>query len=87
MLPQLAQGPANKIFIIPSEFKQALGNLGGALSSLGGAPPPKPKSGRNEGADAAAERPPRTPGPPPTRPARPSARRPRPRRSRAYGPA
>src|SRR5512132_2830827 len=28
MLPQLAQGPANKIFIIPSEFNQALGNLG-----------------------------------------------------------
>ena len=25
MLPQLAQGPANKIFVIPSEFSQALG--------------------------------------------------------------
>lgn len=34
MLPQLAQGPANKIFIIPSEFNQALGNLGGALGKL-----------------------------------------------------
>ena len=56
MLPQLAQGSANKIFIIPSEFNQALGNLGGALSSLGGgSTPPKPKSGRNEGADAAAD--------------------------------
>jgi regulator of protease activity HflC (stomatin/prohibitin superfamily) len=32
MLPQLAQGEANKIFIIPSEFSQALGNLGGTLS-------------------------------------------------------
>ena len=27
MLPQLAQGEANKIFVIPSEFTQALGNL------------------------------------------------------------
>ena len=36
MLPQLAQGSANKIFIIPSEFNQALGNLGSALSGLGG---------------------------------------------------
>jgi regulator of protease activity HflC (stomatin/prohibitin superfamily) len=32
MLPQLAQGEANKIFIIPSEFSQALGNLGGTIS-------------------------------------------------------
>jgi regulator of protease activity HflC (stomatin/prohibitin superfamily) len=56
MLPQLAQGSANKIFIIPSEFNQALGNLGGALSNLtGSGKPAKPKSGRNEGADAAAD--------------------------------
>ena len=55
MLPQLAQGSANKIWVIPSEFNQALGNLGGALSGLGGGPPPKPKTGRNEGADAAAD--------------------------------
>ncbi len=43
MLPRLAQGDANKIFIIPSEFSQALGNLGGAL---GGAlrPPDPPAS-------------------------------------------
>jgi len=37
MLPQLAQGEANKIFIIPSEFSQALGNLGNAF---GGGPGP-----------------------------------------------
>jgi regulator of protease activity HflC (stomatin/prohibitin superfamily) len=55
MLPQLAQGPANKIFVIPSEFNQALGNLGGALRGLADAPAPKPRSGRNEGADAAAD--------------------------------
>src|SRR5215204_4933159 len=34
MLPQLAQGPANKIFIIPSEFSQALQNIGGAIGGL-----------------------------------------------------
>jgi regulator of protease activity HflC (stomatin/prohibitin superfamily) len=38
MLPQLANGPANKIFVIPSEFSQALGNLGGTLGRLGGGP-------------------------------------------------
>ena len=35
MLPQLAQGSANKIFVIPSEFSQALGNIGGAISGFG----------------------------------------------------
>ena len=54
VLSQLAQGQANKIFIIPSEFNQALGNLGNALGGLTGGPPPKPKE-RNEGADAAAD--------------------------------
>src|ERR671938_823974 len=33
MLPRLAQGDANKIFVIPSEFSQALGNISGAISS------------------------------------------------------
>src|SRR5712691_2897493 len=33
MLPQIAQGDANKVWIIPSEFQQALGKIGGALSS------------------------------------------------------
>ena len=40
MLPQLAQGEANKIFVIPSEFTQALGNVGGAIGRLGAPPPP-----------------------------------------------
>jgi regulator of protease activity HflC (stomatin/prohibitin superfamily) len=35
-LPQIAQGESNKVWIIPSEFTQALGRLGGAL------PPPPP---------------------------------------------
>jgi hypothetical protein len=57
MLPQLAQGPANKIFIIPSEFNQALSNLGNAVGSItGGGGPSKPRHPeRNEGADAAAD--------------------------------
>ena len=33
MLPQLAQGEANKIFVIPSEFTQALGGLSSALGN------------------------------------------------------
>ena len=32
MLPQLAQGSANKVFVIPSEFSSAFANLGDALS-------------------------------------------------------
>src|SRR6202022_89942 len=35
MLPQLAQGDANKVFVIPSEFTQALSGLGGALTGRG----------------------------------------------------
>jgi regulator of protease activity HflC (stomatin/prohibitin superfamily) len=42
MLPQLARGEANKIFIIPSEFTQALGNIGGALGGLTDAAKPEP---------------------------------------------
>jgi regulator of protease activity HflC (stomatin/prohibitin superfamily) len=47
MLPQLARGEANKIFVIPSEFTQALGNIGGAITGLtrgadGPPPPPRP---------------------------------------------
>ena len=36
-LPEIAHGEANKVWIIPSEFAQALGHLGGALG--GNAPP------------------------------------------------
>ncbi|WP_205698619.1 SPFH domain-containing protein [Conexibacter sp. SYSU D00693] len=44
MLPQLAQGEANKIWVIPSEFSQALGNIGGVLGggNGGGARPSAP---------------------------------------------
>jgi regulator of protease activity HflC (stomatin/prohibitin superfamily) len=56
MLPELAKGEANKLFIIPSEFTQALGNLGGAVSKV-----IAPKA-------PAAPAPP-SPGPPPAPPA------------------
>jgi regulator of protease activity HflC (stomatin/prohibitin superfamily) len=55
MLPQLARGEANKVFVIPSEFSQALGNLGGAVTRFGGGlPPAQPKRRPNPGVDDAA---------------------------------
>ena len=42
MLPQLAQGDANKVFVIPSEFTTALGSLGGAISERANGPRPAP---------------------------------------------
>ena len=40
MLPQIAQGESNKIWIIPSEFTQALGTIGSILPKGDGPPPP-----------------------------------------------
>jgi regulator of protease activity HflC (stomatin/prohibitin superfamily) len=37
MLPQIAQGDSNKVWIIPSEFQQAIGRIGGALGMTDGA--------------------------------------------------
>ena len=43
MLPQIAQGDSNKIWIIPSEFTQALGNLGSVIApGSGGDAPAQP---------------------------------------------
>ena len=39
VLPQLAQGEANKVFVIPGELTQAVGN---AIERLGSGPPPPP---------------------------------------------
>lgn len=36
MLPQLAEGEANKVFVVPSEFAQAFGGIGDALSAIRG---------------------------------------------------
>jgi regulator of protease activity HflC (stomatin/prohibitin superfamily) len=44
MLPKLAQGEANKIFVIPSEFSQALGNVGNILGRREPPMPPAPPS-------------------------------------------
>jgi regulator of protease activity HflC (stomatin/prohibitin superfamily) len=43
MLPQIAQGESNKVWIIPSEFTQALGQLAQAIP--GQKPPPPPGDG------------------------------------------
>ena len=39
MLPQIAQGESNKLWIIPSEFANALGKIGEALPGTGGSTP------------------------------------------------
>jgi regulator of protease activity HflC (stomatin/prohibitin superfamily) len=54
MLPQLAEGDANKVFVVPSEFAQAFGGIGEALA--------------RRIPDEAPERPPGPPAPP-SRPA------------------
>jgi regulator of protease activity HflC (stomatin/prohibitin superfamily) len=38
MLPQLAQGDANKVFVIPSEFSQALSSIAGRFGGAEGIP-------------------------------------------------
>jgi regulator of protease activity HflC (stomatin/prohibitin superfamily) len=49
MLPQIAQGPANKLWIIPSELTEALKGIGTAFTPQSGAttdaPAPPPASG------------------------------------------
>jgi regulator of protease activity HflC (stomatin/prohibitin superfamily) len=60
MLPQLAKGESNKIWVIPSEFTTALSNLSGAVGrAVGGeAPPAGPPAPANRDAAAAdGERP------------------------------
>ena len=56
MLPQLAQGQANKVFVIPSEFTQALGNLTQGLADNLPRPKPNPEARRaaEEAREAAA---------------------------------
>jgi regulator of protease activity HflC (stomatin/prohibitin superfamily) len=54
MLPQLAQGQANKVFVIPSEFTQALGNLTQGLADNIPKPRPKTRQETEEAREAAA---------------------------------
>jgi regulator of protease activity HflC (stomatin/prohibitin superfamily) len=68
MLPQIAQGSANKIWVIPSELTQALGNLGGRLAPGAPAAPPAPAAPAPPAAAAAPE-PPAGPPTPAVRPA------------------
>jgi regulator of protease activity HflC (stomatin/prohibitin superfamily) len=58
MLPQLARGEANKIWVIPSEFTQALSNLGGLV--------PRPEGSADASKPAAPKEPPSIPPGPPT---------------------
>jgi regulator of protease activity HflC (stomatin/prohibitin superfamily) len=62
MLPELAKGDANKIWVIPSEFTQALSNLGGLAGRIGapGQPEPEPEPEPEAGPDLP---PPRSIGP------------------------
>ena len=48
MLPQIAQGDANKIWIIPSEFTEALGQLSGAIGSRANSAPKEIETGGEE---------------------------------------
>jgi hypothetical protein len=57
MLPQLARGEANKIFVIPSEFSQALGNLTERFAGAAASPPSRSAEARRateEASEAAA---------------------------------
>ncbi|HWX88225.1 MAG TPA: SPFH domain-containing protein [Solirubrobacteraceae bacterium] len=42
MLPQLAEGDSNKVFVIPSEFAEAFGGIGEALARRSEPKPPAP---------------------------------------------
>ncbi|HEX8105386.1 MAG TPA: SPFH domain-containing protein [Solirubrobacteraceae bacterium] len=64
MLPELAKGDANKIFVIPSEFSQALGGIanslgmggGGGAGGNGAPPPPRRPAPRTIEDDQASQR-------------------------------
>jgi regulator of protease activity HflC (stomatin/prohibitin superfamily) len=42
MLPQIAQGESNKLWIIPSELQSAVGQVAGAVKQIAPPPPEKP---------------------------------------------
>ena len=87
MLPELAKGEANKIFVIPSEFSQALSNLTGRFAD--GVPERRSRRSARNAPTRSTPAPPPTPRRPRAPPARPTTRpraRP-PRACRASSPA
>jgi regulator of protease activity HflC (stomatin/prohibitin superfamily) len=46
VLPQIAQGESNKVWIIPSELQSAVGRVAGAVNQLTAAPPPEETDGQ-----------------------------------------
>jgi regulator of protease activity HflC (stomatin/prohibitin superfamily) len=50
MLPLIAQGESNKMWIIPSELTQALGNIGGRIGQLAAGDERKNDQKNDEGA-------------------------------------
>jgi regulator of protease activity HflC (stomatin/prohibitin superfamily) len=46
VLPQIAQGESNKVWIIPSELQSAVGRVAGAVNQLAAAPPPEETDGQ-----------------------------------------
>jgi regulator of protease activity HflC (stomatin/prohibitin superfamily) len=47
-LPQIAQGEANKVWIIPSELQQVVGKVAGTIKELGTSPPPSLTDGKTQ---------------------------------------
>src|SRR5947207_6134228 len=48
MLPRIAQGESNKLWIIPSDLQQAVGRVAGAVKDIAAAPP-APTDGQKQG--------------------------------------
>jgi len=46
VLPQIAQGESNKVWIIPSDLQQAVGRIAGAVTDLAAPPPPAVTDGQ-----------------------------------------
>jgi len=68
MLPQIAKGDANKLWIVPSEMGKALEALGGLFGNVGSAQqasPAGPAGPASSGQKQAPTRPPAIPAPPP----------------------
>jgi len=68
MLPQIAKGDANKLWIVPSEMGKALEALGGLFGNVGSAQergPAGPAGPASSGQKRAPVRPPAIPAPPP----------------------